>query len=77
VEAKIPGQLCYATLVVWQAHAKAWFIQSEEDVLGDSLRRDQHKVLVHHADATLDGVAGRTTARRGRPCTRIVPVSGR
>ena len=32
---------------------------AEHDVLGDGHHRDEHEVLVHHADAGLDRVAGR------------------
>ena len=37
----------------------AGLLAAEHDVLGDGEDRDQHEVLVDHADAGGDGVAGR------------------
>ena len=46
-------------VVFGQAHDKAGLIQTQQNVLGDGLRGYQHKVLMHHADTLLDGVARR------------------
>jgi hypothetical protein len=33
-------------------------LPAEHHVLGDAEHRDEHEMLVHHADASLDGVTG-------------------
>ena len=49
---------------------------AEHDVLGDGEDGDQHEVLVHHADAGRDGVAGTGEARTSS-LRRISPSSAR
>ncbi len=57
VQAKSLGQFGHLLFILGQAHEKAGLVQPQQDVLGHALRGDQHKVLVHHADARLDGIA--------------------
>ena len=45
--------------VLVEEHLLARGLDSEHDVLGDRHHRDQHEVLVHHADPEVDRVAGR------------------
>ena len=42
-------------LGVVEEHAEPARLAAEDDVLRDGERRDEHEVLVHHADAALDG----------------------
>ena len=48
---------------------------AEEDVVGDRQHRDQHEVLVDHADPARDRV-GRAADRDGLPSSGISPSSG-
>ena len=51
-------------------------LSPEHDVLGDGHHRNEHEVLVHHADACPDCVARREN-ETGFPFSRISPASGR
>ena len=45
---------------------------AEHDVLGNRHHRDEHEVLVHHADPEVDRVVGELIST-GLPSTRISP----
>ena len=47
-----------------EQHAGVGRLDGEDDVLGDGHHRDQHEVLVHHADAGLDRGARRAELDR-------------
>ena len=47
----------------------------EDDVLGNRHHRDQHEVLVHHADPRSIAALGEEM-RTGSPLMRISPSSG-
>ena len=50
---------------------------AQQDVLGDRQDRDQHEVLVDHADAPGDGIRRARRSRASWPSSRIWPSSGR
>ena len=56
---KALAQLGDPGVVFLQAQEETRLFQAKQHILGDRLRRHQHKVLVDHADAGLDGIAWR------------------
>ena len=51
------GQLAHALLGAPLVEEDAGRLLAEHDVLRDGHHGDEHEVLVHHADAGMDGVA--------------------
>ena len=49
---------------------------AEHDVLGHRHHRDEHEVLVHHADPVVDRLPRRARSVTGSPLIRISPSSG-
>ena len=59
LQPKLFGQAGDPAFIARQAHDKTGLIQSEKDILGHTLGGHEHKVLMDHADPTLNGIAGR------------------
>ena len=79
-QAELCGQPGDLSVRLAEVHAEARLVESEQDVLGDGLRRDQREVLVDHPETGRDRVARRAERDR-RPVeedlARIRPVEPR
>ncbi len=64
LQAKPVCQRCNFLVIFAQAHQKPRLIQAKQDILGHGLRRYEHEMLMHHADARLDGIPWRIEVHR-------------
>ena len=73
------GELLHALLgrVVVEQHAGVRRLLGEHDVLGHRHDRDEHEVLVHHADPARGSRPSSELKVTGLPLSRISPSSGR